>query len=111
MMNRRLAIATLVLAALTLAGCAKEHLTASQGHSTGAYFHQQAVNPEAGDEEKAAAGLDSQEAAIVADNYKQSLQSQGSQSSDDQQLLIVSPPRDQGDAKLPPPSIPEGEQN
>ena len=93
---------------LVLAGCATEHLTATHGKSTSEFYRQQLVNPDAGEQNIVSVGLDCSEAAIVAKNYYDSLVTEGrSAEQGGEQILIVSPTRE-GDAKLPPPSVPEG---
>lgn len=92
--------------ALMSAGCAADHLTASFGIASNAYRQQQIVNPDASKKNVVSVGLDCSEAAIVAKNYYDSLAAQsGGQESG--QVLILSPGAE-GDAKLPPPSVPEG---
>jgi hypothetical protein len=92
---------------LALAGCGAEHLTVTQGKATSEYYRAQLVNPEAGAKSAAILGLDSTEAAIVAKNYYDSLVAEGGEAAQGEQVLIVSPTKE-ADAKLPPPSVPEG---
>jgi hypothetical protein len=78
--------------ALLLAGCAsRTHLTAGHGRSYHEAMDRQAVNPEAGRQPVASKGLDPQEAAIIAQNYRQHLAPKGEAVSAPQQMLIVAP--------------------
>ncbi|MBN2357956.1 MAG: hypothetical protein JXR83_00790 [Deltaproteobacteria bacterium] len=108
-MKRTLAMASTIglLAAIALAGCGAEHLTATHGRATANYYRMQLVDPDAGKQSVVSVGLDCSEAAIVAKNYYDSLEAEGSGGEEEQQVLILSPTKEPA-ANLPPPSVPEG---
>lgn len=73
------------------AGCAdRNHLTASYGQSYRAALARQAANPEAG-QAGPAKGLDSQEAAVIANSYRTQLAQKG-EKPQQETLLMVAPP-------------------
>ena len=100
-----LGLAALVPAA---GGCSRAHLTATHGRAYHEIFAAQDANP-ARKGSKSIAGLDSQEAAIVAGNYRRALspKSDGAQGSN--QLLMVNPNRGGvNDSSQLAPSTPQG---
>jgi len=91
-----------------LGGCSRAHLTATHGRAYHEIFAAQDANP-ARKGNKSISGLDSQEAAIVAGNYRRALspKSDGAQGSN--QLLMVNPNRGGvNDSAQLAPSIPSG---
>jgi hypothetical protein len=93
-----------------LAGCGdRARLTQSHGRAYKEAFARQAMNPNAGAQAKTPKGLDSQEAAIVSDNYRRGLAAKGAKV-DDEPMLLVAPgarsPANSG-AYMPPPSVPQ----
>jgi hypothetical protein len=101
-------ILSVVAVAVTLAGCASEHLSGSYGKSNATSFSQQVVPSKSGPVAPVS-GLDSQEAAIIAKGYRRSLapktgQAQGT----DQSVLLVNqnPQPMDGGSYVPPPSVP-----
>lgn len=95
--------------ALALSGCAsRAHMTDSHGRSNRAAFTAQMANPQAGQKARPLPGLDAQEAGIVARNYRRSLVTKGTPSSQDGGggMLIVAPAQ-APQSYTPPPSVPE----
>ena len=93
-----------------LASCGdRTHLTAGYGRSVQGAFARQAANPQAGRESRPLAGLDAQEASIVAGNYRRSLTAKGASSSDQNRGMVILAPSTEGGAQpyMPPPSVPE----
>jgi hypothetical protein len=75
---------------LAAAGCAnRATLSPHQGESYRRAFQTQAVNPNAGDTAKTPKGLDSHEAAVIADSYRGSLVPKGTAQQNDQILLVT----------------------
>ncbi|MBN2575351.1 MAG: hypothetical protein JXP73_12370 [Deltaproteobacteria bacterium] len=78
--------------AILLGGCAsRTHLTAGHGRSYRAAIERQAQNPEAGKQPVAAKGLDSQEAAVIAQSYRQHLTPKGQAVEAPPPMLLVAP--------------------
>ncbi|MFC1610195.1 hypothetical protein ACFL6C_04505 [Myxococcota bacterium] len=91
-------IAVGLLAGMMAVGCShREHLTPSHGDSYTAFFKHQVINPDAG-KNAAAPGLDSQEAAVVAKGYLNSLtpDSTGASTAQQQPILLVAPEQSKG---------------
>jgi hypothetical protein len=104
MKTPRVAIAALLL----LACSGRQHLWESRGAAYDRSFAAQKVQrPSGAKRTQPAAGLDSQEAAIIAESYRASLAPKGAKV-DQQPVLIVSP-QGQGQQQyaLPPPSVPK----
>ena len=101
-----------MLAMLTTAGVVgcggRAHLTERHGQSFRSAFAQQQANPQAGNKAKPLPGLDSQESAAISRNYRRSLVTKDSQSSD-QGMLILGAPQ-QAQPNMPPPSVPQERQ-
>jgi len=87
-------------------GCARTHLTATHGQAYHQAFAVQTVNPNRSTDAKAIQGLDSQEAAIVSRNYRQSLSPKDQSHVDRPQLLMYSSQTGLREANVPPPSVP-----
>jgi hypothetical protein len=99
---RRMGVAAVGLA-MALAACSsRETITRMHGKSYRAAFERQVAN--AASKAKPPAGLDSQEAAIVAESYRGSLAPTGTEV-EEEPVLIVTPPRQQRTAPLAP-SVP-----
>ena len=82
-----------LLATSGVAGCGgRAHLTERHGQSFRSAFAQQQANPQAGNKAKPLPGLDSQESAAIARNYRRSLVTKDSQ------------------PNMPPPSVPQERQ-
>jgi hypothetical protein len=95
----------LLLSALALGCAGSTHLGDDFGISSTTTFRGQACRPPA-QVRPAATGLDSQEAAIVAETYRRSLAPKG-QTAEEEQVLYVAPsPRVSNRPQLPPPSVP-----
>ena len=94
----------LVLAeCLLLCGCAdRVHMTRAYGHSYQETLRRQAVNPGAGDQQATSKGLDTQEAAIIAQSYRTSLAHKGQPVPQEAVLLHTMPNDGVGkDAPMP----------
>lgn len=105
--NRRaLAALGMALAALAIPGCSSQSpLTRAHGRASAEYLKRQAVQPSA--HREAVKGLDSEEAAIVADTYRKGLAPKGARTDEDSQVLLVAPPR-RGERPAPlAPSVPK----
>ncbi len=95
-------------AALLLASCGREHLWAARGRA----YHtelarQQAPRPAGAKRAEPVVGLDSQEAAIIAESYRQSLAPKGTKAPE-QPVLLIAPQREgQGRVALPLSSVPK----
>lgn len=104
----RMALAALAmaLAALGVSGCSSRRpLTEAHGRAYGEYLRRQAVQPSA--HRDAVKGLDSEEAAIVADTYRKGLAPKGARTDADSQVLLLAPPR-RGERPAPlAPSVPK----
>lgn len=103
-------IVMLAAAPLLLWGCAsRNHLTPTHGRAFSQTLARQAANPQAGTQPVPAKGLDSQEAAIIAQSYRAQMIPEGS-SAPQEQLLLVAPGAKPGGGRLgdymPPASVP-----
>jgi hypothetical protein len=97
----------LVLAVLLVAGCARrQHIIEGYGASYHAAFGTQAPDRSSGPA-RAAPGLDSQEASIIAETYRKSLAPED-QTAKEQPVLIVAPPSREQRPQLAP-SVPAKE--
>jgi hypothetical protein len=86
--------ACVVLSVLFAVGCNRTHLYPSFGQAARRAFAAQAIDPQAGAAKKSEAGLDPDEAAIVADSYKKSLvPKRGNVNSYDQSRILVVDPQ------------------
>ncbi len=95
---------SLVLLAPTAACAPRAALTDTHGHSTRAAFERQVENPQAA--AQAPRGLDSQEAAIVAQTFREGLAPKG-QAKEAPPVVLVAPPAQGGGAqRVLAPSIP-----
>ncbi|HTA18903.1 MAG TPA: hypothetical protein VK989_06400 [Polyangia bacterium] len=91
-----------------LGGCSRAHLTATHGRAYHEIFAAQDANP-ARKGNKSISGLDSQEAAIIAGNYRKGLSPKAEGASGSNQLLTVSPNRGgMNDSAQLAPSMPSG---
>lgn len=101
------AVCALLLAG---AGCAdRTYLTATHGRAYHAALARQAANPNAGAQQPGAdKGLDSQEAAVVADGYRDSLARKG-QTAPQEPVLLLAPSAREGRSAnyMPPVSVPQ----
>jgi hypothetical protein len=104
-MNRKWLV-VMITAALAGPGCGwrKQHIVPGYGSSCDRAFAAQAV-PRKGGPAQAAAGLDSQEAAIVSQTYRTGLSPKDVKPKD-QPILLVAPPSRDGAPKLAP-SVPQ----
>jgi hypothetical protein len=94
-----------VCLAVALAGCgARKTITPTHGLAYRAAFGGQRAAPARGPVDPAP-GLDSQEAAIIAASYRNSLAPKGERPEQEPQLLIVAPQKP-GSAARPAPSVP-----
>ncbi len=104
----RMALAALgmALAALVVPGCSSQTpLTRAHGRASAEYLKRQAVRPSA--HHDAVKGLDSEEAAIVADAYRKGLAPKGARTDADSQVLLLAPPQ-RGERPAPlAPSVPK----
>ncbi len=96
-----------IAALAAAAGCSGPgHMTRAHGRAYGAYFQRQAAS--AGAHAQAEKGLDSEEAAIVADAYRKSLAPKGTREDEGSQVLLVAPPPRGGQRAAPlAPSVPK----
>jgi hypothetical protein len=91
-----------------LGGCSRAHLTATHGRAYHEIFAAQDANP-ARKGSKSISGLDSQEAAIIAGNYRKALSPKVEAGSGSNQMLMVNPNRGGvNDSAQLAPSIPSG---
>ncbi len=96
------------LLALTIGACAgRPYLTADFGKASHAIFARQVIHPDAGNKPLASLGLDSQEAALVAESYRRSLTPKGAQVQEEQPLILMAPPTKAPEGKLAPSVPPE----
>lgn len=100
-------IRTLVAAAVLLAmlGCSRGSLSTSHGEAYRAVFAKQRGPDRPAGPPEAAAGLDSQEAAIVADTYRRGLAPEGADVKEEP-VLIVAPQGRDGRPQQLAPSVP-----
>jgi hypothetical protein len=76
--------------AACLVGCgARQHLTPTHGLAYRSMLRMQVANPNAAESSEAETGLDSQEAAIVAEAYRQGLIPAGSQAKADKSPVLM----------------------
>lgn len=97
---------TLSLLGGLAAGCDRTYLTPTHGRAYQQVFAAQAVNPERQIDAKAVHGLDSQEAAIIAGNYRKALSPRDTNAASSTQLLMYSPGAGVRDPGMPGPSVP-----
>ncbi len=91
-----------------LGGCSRAHLTATHGRAYHEIFAAQDANP-ARKGGKSISGLDSQEAAIIAGNYRKALSPKAEAAPGSNQLLMVNPNRGGvNDSAQLAPSTPSG---
>ncbi|HEX4406838.1 MAG TPA: hypothetical protein VH560_18495 [Polyangia bacterium] len=91
-----------------LGGCSRAHLTATHGRAYHEIFAAQDANP-ARKGGKPISGLDSQEAAIIAGNYRKALSPKADVGPGGNQLLMVNPNRGGiNDSAQLAPSAPSG---
>ena len=102
-MNRTVLVAA-ALAAASSTGCGRAHLNPRQGASCRAAFTAQQVS-RPGEWRAAAAGLDSQEADVVARAYLRGLSGKA-RADAPEPVLYVAPPQRQAPAPLAP-SVPK----
>jgi hypothetical protein len=83
-------VAILAASVLWLAACGdRSHLTAGHGRSLRQATARQVVNPEAGKQPVASKGLDPQEAAVIAQSYRQRLAPKGEAAAPEQTLMVA----------------------
>lgn len=88
-------------------GCGAElHLTKGYGSSFRDAFALQPVNKDSGRATKGTAGLDSQEAAVIAKGYRMSLMPEEETAAEPSPILLLSPPPERARGDMPPPSVP-----
>jgi hypothetical protein len=109
-MKRSLSFVTVMFCALLAQGCfSRQHLTPTHGRSFRTTFAAQQVNPN-GAEGRANKGLDSQEAALVTQTYRQSLVPKGTSQQDQPAMILLNPGAQNaphmGTSSMPPPSVP-----
>jgi len=91
-----------------LGGCSRAHLTATHGRAYHEIFAAQDANP-ARKGNKSIYGLDSQEASIIAGNYRKALSPKSEIGAGSNQMLMVNPNRGGvNDSAQLAPSIPQG---
>lgn len=104
MSRTRLSLVILLVALSAGCGWRKQHLIENYGGAYDEVFAAQAGPPRPAT--KAVSGLDSQEAAIVADTYRKSLAPQGERARDEP-VIILQPQQRNERRELPPPSVPK----
>jgi hypothetical protein len=78
------------VASMALAGCgAPHHLSPRYGASYRGHFRVQTIDPDAGRASQPTVGLDSQEAAMVAKGYRDSLAREGQVLSEDEPVILL----------------------
>lgn len=92
-----------------VAGCPQAHLSPGYGESYRAAFEQQVMYPTAGAGERAPLGWDSQESAIIADQYLRSLSTGKGGLPEEEQIMLMEPGAQGIKAILPAPSVPKDE--
>lgn len=90
----------LSLLAPTLGACSRAHLTATHGRAYHEMFAIQDANPNRKGS-TSVHGLDSQEAAIIAGNYRKALSPKTDSNPNSNQLLMVNPNRPGGGENMP----------
>ena len=95
--------------ALGLGACSRAHITPTHGRAFHEAFAIQDANPNR-KAPKSINGLDSQEAAVIAGNYRKALSPKGDANASGPQLLMMSPNHNGGggEAAMLAPSIPSG---
>jgi hypothetical protein len=94
--------------ALGLGACSRAHITPTHGRAYREAFAIQDANPNR-KAPKSINGLDSQEAAVIAGNYRKALSPKGDANAAGPQLLMMSPNRNGGgEAAMLAPSVPAG---
>jgi hypothetical protein len=84
-------VLALLLAGLACGGCSRAHLTPRHGRAYREIFAAQDANPNRKGEGTSIYGLDSQEAAIIAGNYRRALSPKSDTGTGQNQLLTVNP--------------------
>jgi hypothetical protein len=103
-----LALALCGALGLGLGACSRAHITPTHGRAFREAFAIQDANPNR-KAPKSINGLDSQEAAIIAANYRKALSPKEESGGNGNQLLMVSPNRGGGaEAAALAPSVPPG---
>jgi len=93
---------------LGLGACSRAHITPTHGRAYREAFAIQDANPNR-KPPKSIDGLDSQEAAIIAGNYRKALSPKEGSGGNGPQLLLMSPNRGGGaEAAALAPSVPQG---
>ena len=95
------------VAATTLGGCGRAHLSKHYGQAYAAWFSQQQVNAKPANADGArrvVESLDAGEAAMVSRSYRKTRG--GDESSAGSRMLMVGPQRGGGEIYVPPPSVP-----
>lgn len=95
----------LALIAFATASCGRAHLEPGYGASYHAQFAAQRERP--GVVKKAAAGLDPQEASIIATSYRKSLTPKDERDMKESPILVLAPQQGGMTPQLPPPSVPK----
>jgi hypothetical protein len=97
------------LAGLGSAACSRVHITPTHGRAYREAFAAQDANPNRSkNPPKSINGLDYQEAAIIAGNYRKGLAPASGGGDNNGQLLLVAPQHGGGGAAALPPSVPSG---
>ena len=104
----RLALVALA-GTLGLGACSRAHITPTHGRAFREAFAIQDANPNRTKATKSINGLDSQEAAVIAGNYRKALAPKGQEANVGPQLLMMSPNHNGGgEAAVLAPSVPSG---
>jgi hypothetical protein len=110
--RRRFPSLGLILAAafgaLSVGGCSRAHLTPTHGRAYRKAFAVQTANPDLKIGSRSVNGLDSQEASIIAGNYRRALSPKADSAGGSNQLLMVAPQRAVNDSSGLPSSVPGG---
>jgi hypothetical protein len=102
-------LAVVVMSALGLGACSRAHITPTHGRAFREAFAIQDANPNR-KAPKSLNGLDSQEAGIIAGNYRKGLGPRADASGGGPQLLMVNPNHNGGgEAAVLAPSVPAGQ--
>jgi hypothetical protein len=94
--------------ALSVGACVRTHLTPTHGRAYREIFAAQTANPNRKIGSKSVNGLDSQEAAIIAGNYRKALSPKADSGGGSNQLLMIAPSRAGNDSNALPSSVPGG---